>query len=115
MPPLCPVELPDIRTIRILENASKSSAETDADVSCAQFRVDEQVVRRYFGLTKSTNESDAHHTLDYSPCQASGDVVFENGQSGRWTLSEARSGTLAVTGREPLILYCPDCGFEPFQ
>jgi len=30
--------------------------------------VDEQVVRRYFELAKSTNENDAHHTLDYSPC-----------------------------------------------
>lgn len=115
MPPLCPVDVPRIRTIRIVENASKSPAETDPSVSCGQFRVDEQVVRRYFALARSTNENDAHHTLDYSPCQAAGDIVFENGQSGRWTLSQARSGTLTVTGREPLILYCPDCGFEPFQ
>jgi hypothetical protein len=115
MPPLCPVDLPGIRTVRIVENASKSPAETDATVSCAQFSVDERIVRRYFELAKSTNENDAHHTLDYSPCQAAGEVVFEDGQSGRWTLSQARSGTLAVTGREPLILYCPDCGFEPFQ
>jgi hypothetical protein len=43
------------------------------------------------------------------------DVVFENGQSGRWTLTQARSGTLAMPVRESLILYCPDCGFEPFQ
>ena len=107
MPPLCPVDVPRIRTIRIVENASKSPAETDPSVSCGQFRVDEQVVRRYFALARSTNENDAHHTLDYSPCQVAGDIVFENGQSGRWTLSQARSGTLTVTGREPLILFCP--------
>ena len=83
MPPLCPVELPEIRTVRILENASKSPAETDPNVSCAQFRVDERIVRRYFELAKSTNENDAHHTLDYSPCHASGEVAFQDGQSGR--------------------------------
>jgi hypothetical protein len=115
MPPLCPADLPQIRTVRIVENASKSPAETDPSVSCAQFRVDEQVVRRYFELAKRTNENDAHHTLDYSPCQAAGEVVFGDGQSGQWTLSQARSATLAVTGRERLILYCPDCGFKPFQ
>ena len=115
MPPLCPVDLPGIRSVRIVENASKSPADTDPSVSCAGFRVDERIVRRYFELAKSTNENDAHHTLDYSPCQAAGEVVFEDGQSGRWTLSQARAGTLAVRGREPLILYCPDCGFEPFQ
>lgn len=115
MPPLCPVDLPGIRTVRIVENASKSPAETDPSVSCAQFIVNEQVVRRYFELAKSTNENDAHHTLDYSPCQAAGDVVFEDGQSGQWTLSRARSGTLTVAGREPLILYCPECEFAPFQ
>lgn len=115
MPPLCPVELPKVRSVRVLENAIKSPAEADPNVSCAEFIVNEHIVRRYFQLMKSTNENDAHHTLDYSPCQAAGDVVFENGQSGRWTISQARSGTLAVTGREPMTLYCPDCGFEPFQ
>ena len=115
MPPLCPVELPEVRAVRVLENARKSPAETDPNVSCAEFIVDEQIVRRYFQLMKSTNENDAHHTLDYSPCQAAGEVVFEDGQSGRWTLSQARSGTLAMTGRDPMILYCPDCRFEPFQ
>jgi hypothetical protein len=98
MPPLCPVELPGIRTIRILENARKSAAETDPNVSCAGFKVDEGIVRRYFELMKSTNENDAHHSLDYSPCQAAGEVVFENGQSGQWTLSQAKSGTLTMTG-----------------
>ena len=115
IPPLCPVDLPTIRTVRIVENASKSPAETDPSVSCADFRVDEQIVRRYFDLAKSTNENDVHHTLDYSPCQAAGEVVFEDGRAGRWTLSQARIGTLALMGAEPLILYCPDCAFEPFQ
>jgi len=90
MPPLCPVKLPAIRTVSIVSNADKSPAETDPNVSCAGFTVDEQVVRRYFELTRSTNENDAHHTLDYSPCQAAGEVVFEDGQTGRWTLSQAR-------------------------
>jgi hypothetical protein len=115
MPPLCPAELPAIRSVSIIRNADKSPAEVDPNVSCAGFSIDEQVVRRYFALTKRTNENDAHHTLDYSPCQAAGEVVFENGQSGRWTLTQSRLGTLEISGQEPLILYCPDCAFEPFR
>lgn len=105
---------PGVEQYESWRNASKSPAETDASVSCAQFSVDDRIVRRFFELAKSTNENDVHDTLDYSPCQAAGEVVFEDGLSGRWTLSQARSGTLAVTGRGPLILYCPDCSFEPF-
>jgi len=52
------------------------------------FVLDEQIVPRYFEFTKNTNENDAHHTLDYSPCQAEGEVVFENGQSGQWKLTQ---------------------------
>ncbi len=115
MPPLCPVRLPAIRTISIVSNADKSPAEADPKVSCVDFRVDDQNVRRYFELTKSPDENDAHHTLDYSPCQAAGEVVFENGQFGQWTLSQSRLGSLAMTGQETLTLYCPDCGFAPFQ
>lgn len=115
MPPLCPVELPPIRSVSVTENATKSPAEPDPSVSCEGFRVDEQVLRRYLSLAKRTNENDAHHTLDYSPCQAAGEVIFEDGQFGRWTLTQARSGTLTMPGQEAIILYCPDCEFEPFQ
>lgn len=87
----------------------------DPGVSCTGFDVNEQVVRRYFELAQSTNESDAHHTLDYSPCQVAGEVEFENGQSGRWTMTRTRSGTLEIDGRETMVLYCRDCGFAPFQ
>src|SRR5688572_21808788 len=73
-PPLCPVQLPTITSVRILRNADKSPAEVDPSVSCAGFVLNEQVVRRYFELARSTNENDAHHRLDYSPCQAAGEV-----------------------------------------
>jgi len=114
-PRLCPAALPDIRAVRVLENASQSPAQAEPGASCAAFDVDEHVARRFLELARATNANDAHHTLDHSPCQAAGEVEFENGQTGRWALSRARSGTLVVGGREPLVLYCPACDFAPFQ
>lgn len=114
MPPLCPLELPAIQSVTITENASKAAAETDPKVSCDGFRVDERVVRRYFELAKRTNENDAHHTLDYSPCGAAGGLIFANGQTGRWQLSQLRSGSLVMANGENIVLYCPTCDFEPF-
>jgi hypothetical protein len=114
-PPLCPLNLPAIKTLTITENASKAPAETDPAVSCDSFKVDEQAVRRYFEGAKSTNANDAHHTLDYSPCYASGEVTFADGRSGRWTVSQLRSGSLIIGNAEPVILYCPTCEFAPFQ
>ncbi len=75
-PPLCPLEIPAIETITITENAAKAQADTDPAVSCESFRVDENAVRQYFAAAKLTNANDAHHTLDWSPCYATGEIDF---------------------------------------
>jgi len=115
VPPLCPLKLPAVRSIVITENASKDPVDADPSISCERFHVDEQGVRKYFELARSTNENDAHHTLDYSPCRAAGEVTFEDGSTGHWTLSQLRSGALTMGASRPIILYCPECNFEPFQ
>lgn len=114
-PPLCPLKLPAISTLSIAENAAKAPAETDATVSCERFRVDEKSVRQYLSAAKRTDPSAAHHTLDWSPCYASGEVTFADGRKGRWTVSQLRSGSLAIGDADALTLYCPTCEFEPFQ
>ena len=75
-PPLCPLKIPKIAKITIEQNAAKSSAQQEA-VSCDGFKVSQRIVRRYFAKAKATNENDAHHTLDWSPCYASGKLGFE--------------------------------------
>lgn len=115
MPPLCPLALPAIAKITITENGAKSPAEKDPAVTCADFSVQGELVRRYLSLAQVTNENDAHHTLDWSPCYASGRIVFIDGSAGTWTLSQSRTGWLTTAGEKTMVLYCPQCTFKPFE
>lgn len=114
-PPLCPLKLPKIIKITIQENAAKSPADKDSSVACASFFIKKAQVRRYFANAKTTNENDVHHTLDWSPCYASGEVFFSDGRFGHWSLSQLRVGSLSINDEEKIILYCPRCKFRPFQ
>jgi len=113
-PPLCPTDLPAIRKITITKNAAKSPADSDPSTRCTSFRLRETQIRRYFEHARSTNANDAHHTLDWSPCYAAGEILFRDGRTGRWSIDQFRSGTLTIGNGEPLVLYCPDCKFKPF-
>ena len=114
-PPLCPLILPKISKVTIVENAAKSPAEQDNSVTCTSFSVKESQVRRYFSKAKVTNESDAHHTLDWSPCYASGKIFFNDGTTGDWSVNQFRGGSLVIGDGKKMILYCPQCKFRPFQ
>jgi len=114
-PPLCPLELPAIEKVVISTNAARSPAETDGSISCSAFRINEQQVRRFFAGAKTTSARDAHYTLDWSPCYAAGEIEFSDGRKGQWSIDQFRSGSLAIGGAEQIVLYCPQCRFEPFR
>lgn len=114
-PPLCPLHLQEVSKVTIVENAAKSPAEQDKSVACDSFLIDEKHVRRYLARAMSTTESDAHHTLDWSPCYASGKITFSDGRTGEWTLDQFRQGSLVMDNEKKTVLYCPDCKFKPFQ
>ena len=114
-PPLCPLHLPKISKVTIVENASKSPAEQDKSVVCESFFVKESHVRRFFAKAKSTHENDAHRTLDWSPCYAAGKLNFSDGSSGEWSIDQFRQGALVTEDGKKTVLYCPDCKFKPFQ
>jgi len=114
-PPLCPLVLPKITKVTILTNAAKSPAETDSSISCTGFHINEAQVRRYFAKAKTTTAHDAHYTLDWSPCYATGELVFSDGRKGRWSIDQFRSGSLAIDGADEVVLYCPKCQFRPFR
>ena len=114
-PPLCPLVLPEIVEITILENAMKSAAETDPAISCADFLLTGPAIRRFLALAKLTNANDAHHTLDWSPCYATGELRLSDGRAAKWRFDQYRSGTIAI-GKDPeMVVYCPKCRFKPFQ
>ena len=114
-PRTCLLELPRITRVTILRNAAKSNQELDPAVSCGGFKLTPKLVRRYLTHAKTVDPNDAHHTLDWSPCSASGEVRFADGRSGRWHIEQLRAGTLKIGGAEEQILYCPSCRIRPFQ
>ena len=114
-PPLCPLILPKIEKITITRNAATSPADKDPSTDCSGFRLTTAHVRHYFAEAKSTNARDAHFTLDWSPCFATGKIVFDDGRTGTWSIDRLRAGSLVIEGRESMTLYCPECRFRRFQ
>lgn len=114
-PALCPIRLDKISTITVEENGAKAVASQDPAIDCSGFRVDAKKVRRFLARAKEANESDAHHTLDWSPCYASGTLTFVNGKTAHWSLNQLRTGGLVIDGENRMFLYCPTCDFKPFH
>lgn len=114
-PPLCPISLPKISSVLIEENGLKAAAPQDENVDCSAFKLSKKQVRRYLSRAKRANESDAHHTLDWSPCYASGTLKFSNGKVAHWSINQLRTGALVVEDKEKIFLYCPTCDFKPFK
>lgn len=113
-PPLCPSEFTKVAVIHIKENAATHPAEKSAEANCNSFSLSGESVKRYFELAKVTNENDAHHTLDWSPCFASGEVEFQNGKKASWEINQFRLGRLTFANGRKETLYCADCKFSPF-
>ena len=114
-PRTCPLDLPHIARITILRNATKSTQETDPAVSCGGFKLTPKLVRRYLTHAKTVDPNDAHHTLDWSPCSASGELLLADGRRGRWHIEQLRAGTLTIGEADEQILYCPSCKLRPFR
>lgn len=113
-PPLCPLHLPRITKVTIVKNAAGSPSEGDGVATCDGFRISEMQVRRYLAKAKTTTSRDAHATLDWSPCHATGSVEFSNGRTGQWDINLSRAGSISIDGAENIVLYCPKCRFKPF-
>jgi len=114
-PTLCPLRLEKISTIKIKENGATATAAQDPSIDCSSFRLDAKKIRRFFSKAKVANESDAHHTLDWPPCYASGTLNFTNGKKAHWSINQLGTGSLAMDSDNRLFLYCPTCNFKPFQ
>lgn len=114
-PSLCPSEYINVSEVRIIKNAEKSAVDKSSGINCGSFILTELIVRKYFELAKTTNENDAHHTLDWSPCVSKGQIIFANGQRGVWEINQFRVGSLILSDKKKVVLYCPQCIFPPFQ
>ncbi|MFT3930653.1 MAG: hypothetical protein QM709_10205 [Spongiibacteraceae bacterium] len=114
-PPLCPSAYTKVAEVKIIKNAEKLAADKSSDINCDGFVLTEPLVRKYFELAKTTNENDAHHALDWSPCISKGQIIFADGKSGVWEINQFRVGSLTVSDKKKVVLFCPQCVFPPFQ
>ena len=113
-PSLCPVDLPRVTAVHIEENGARSPAAGDDASDCARFRLTASHVRRYFARAWSTDPRDAHYTLDWSPCHATGSLTLADGRKAHWSINQFRTGTLSIEGGDSLFFYCRACRDKPF-
>lgn len=112
-PAVCPTGLPKIRSVTIATNAATAYADAD-EPKCDSFRLDPKIVTGYLTRAGKVDPQEAHHTLDVSPCHATGTVRFGDGSSGEWRIDRYRVGHLTRKGQPDLMLFCPDCKAKPF-
>lgn len=114
MPALCPLHLPEIVDVRIEQNGVKADAAKDDPADCTRFKVDGQVVRHFFESARKVDANDAHHTLDWSPCYASGTLTFADGRKAHWDINELRTGDFDLGTGARQFVYCQTCRAKPF-
>jgi hypothetical protein len=110
--------LPAIKSIVIRENGAGSPAAKEAAQQCSGFRLSNKEVLEYLRNSAQVSEHDYLHTLDWSPCYASGDVIFKDGSTGVWGIQQLRAGSLKLSDGRTIYLYCPRChakGFPPAE
>ena len=112
----CPIKLPKIKTVLIEENGARSpNYSPEINVDCLSvFKLTEKDVRRYLSLAMAIDNDDSTYDLDWSPCYASGKLIFENGKTARWDINQFMAGSISIDNNGWIQLYCPKCNFEPF-
>lgn len=107
--------LPKIASVRIAENGAVAPAAADISLNCSAFQLRKKDVVEYLRKAKEVSQADYLHTLDWSPCFASGTVTFANGLTGTWGIQQLRAGSLKFTDGRTLYLYCPTCRSRVFR
>jgi hypothetical protein len=113
-PTMHPTHLPSIGTITVRSSGATSPASGGPVAQCADFKLSHQEIREYIGKAAEVAEHDYFHMLDWSPCYASGEVIFKNGVTGTWAIQQYRAGTLKLSDGRTLYLYCPRCQAKAF-
>lgn len=111
---VAPLRLPGISRLVIVENGATAPAVQEAQPQCAKFRLGARDVREYLRVAQVVSQHDYLHALDWSPCFASGTVLFGNGLTGVWGIQQFRAGSLKLSDGRELFLFCPQCRSRAF-
>lgn len=103
-----------VSTVRIARNAARAKGPESDQADCSGFVLDDASVRKFFATTRAVAADDYWHTLDWSPCHASGTVTFVDGRTATWSLHQLQAGSVVFEDGREIYLYCPECRFKPF-
>lgn len=106
--------LPPISRVTIRNSGAISPASGEPAEQCADFKLSYEEIREYIVKAAEVAEHDYFHMLDWSPCNASGEVTFKNGVTGFWAIQQYRAGSLKLSNGRTLYLYCPQCKAKAF-
>lgn len=106
--------LPAIADVTIKENAARSPAAEDSAESCTKFVLTKRDVLEFMARSAEVSEHDYFHMLDWSPCYASGELVFKDGQRATWGIHRYRGGSIKFRDSTIRYLTCPKCRAKAF-
>lgn len=109
---VAPVKKIIIREIGKWSDRRSSSGETQQD--CSAFRPRETDVREFFHRARRVSYSTYLNELDASRCYAAGEIFFDNGDRGSWTIDAFRRGVLTLSDGRNVYFYCTKCRAKVF-
>ena len=115
IPSLCPNTLTKIAGLTVEKTPAPTGVPQAGEADCRAFHLSPRQARRFFQSAKITDEANAHHTLDWSACNANGTVIFANGQRAQWSINLMRTGRLVFENGQKIFMFCPDCHYQPFS
>jgi hypothetical protein len=71
-------------------------------------------VREFFRKAKRVSDRAYSHDLQASPCYATGEIEFRNGDRGRWEIDQERLGWLGLSDGRAVYFHCPKCRAKVF-
>ncbi|WP_293367586.1 hypothetical protein [Nevskia sp.] len=75
---------------------------------CADFRLSDEQVARFFARAKSKSASEIHQDADYLPCWIRGTAISKTGFS-QWEVRAGGTATVTLPDGTVLLFACADC------
>ena len=112
-----PYKITTVKTVSNIKNAAWSDniSSDETAKSCAKFVLTKNNVREFFRLARQASEREYGHDLSMSRCSSSGEIIFANGDKGKWKIDRARRGLLTLSDGRAVYFYCAKCRPKVFE
>lgn len=110
-PTLRPLILPALSSLEVVQHSVQAEPNQE---DCKTFTLTEQDVRNYFAQADQIDHGDFTEVVEWSACQATGTVEFDDGSRANWRLQRYRAGQLVYPDGREVYMYCERCG-APFE